>query len=142
MALLRLPAPIVGRLALVAVLLNWPWEMAQMSAYAEMAGRPWASTIWRCLRASAGDAALTVFAASLGLRISRQPPWAYAAAAAAGAMTALLVEWTAVSVGAWSYNQRMPTVPLLDAGLWPLLQLTILVPAALWAATRSLGRRA
>lgn len=63
------------------------------------------------------------------------------AAAAAGSVSALLVEWTALSVGAWSYNERMPIVPLLDAGLWPGLQLTILVPVTMWAATRACRRR-
>ena len=133
---MRLTARMLGRLAMVAVVLNWPWEMAQMSAYAEMASQPWASTIWRCLRASVGDAALTILAVSLAVRIAPRPPWTYVAAAAAGSVSALLVEWTALSVGAWSYNERMPIVPLLDAGLWPLLQLTILAPVAMWAARR------
>jgi hypothetical protein len=56
-------------------------------------------------------------------------------------VSALLVEWTALSAGAWSYNDRMPIVPLLDAGLWPGLQLTILVPVTMWAATRGCRRR-
>ena len=129
-----------GRLALVAVVLNWPWEMAQMTGYVDMASQAWASTIWRCLRASVGDAALTILAVSLAVRIAPRPPWTYVAAAAAGSVSALLVEWTALSVGAWSYNERMPIVPLLDAGLWPLLQLTILVPVTMWAATQR-GRR-
>lgn len=129
----------VGRLALVAVVLNWPWEMAQMFAYVETASRPWASTLWRCLRASARDAALTILAVSFGVWLARRAPWAYVAAAT-GSLTALLVEWTALSMGAWSYNERMPIVPLVDAGLWPVLQLTILVPVAMWVATRG-GRR-
>ena len=51
------------------------------------------------------------------------------------------LECTALSGGAWPYNERMPIVPLLDAGLWPLRQMTILVPVTMWAATRGCRRR-
>lgn len=34
--------------------LNWPWEMVQMAAYAEMTGRSWAETAPRCTIASPG----------------------------------------------------------------------------------------
>jgi hypothetical protein len=53
---------------------------------------------------------------------------------------AAIVERIGISAGQWSYTQRMPIVPVLDVGLWPLLQLTVLVPAALWAAMRSYRR--
>jgi hypothetical protein len=137
---IRLNTGLVGRLAVVGLALNWVWEMAQMSAYADMAGRPWISTAWRCLRASVGDVALTIVTVCVSVWLARRPPWVYVTAGAVGSLIALLVEWTALSVGAWAYNERMPIVPIIDVGLWPLLQLTLLVPAALWAAMRICGQ--
>lgn len=43
--------------------------------------------------------------------------------------------------GRWSYNHRMPVEPVLETGLWPLLQLTLLVPAAIGIATWRARRR-
>ncbi len=40
--------------------LNEIWEMAQMSAYVEMAGRSWTSTLGLCTRAAVGDAGITL----------------------------------------------------------------------------------
>ena len=47
---------------------------------------------------------------------------------------ATAVEWKALASGSWSYTDRMPIVPVLDVGLWPLVQLTLLAPAAFWIA--------
>jgi hypothetical protein len=128
-------------LVAVGLVLHWLWEMAQMIAYADMAGRAWTSTTWRCLRASVGDVALTIAAVYLSVWVARRPPWVYVVAAAVGSVIGLVVEWTGLSVGAWAYNERMPIVPVLGVGVWPLLQLTVLVPVTMWAATRGFRRR-
>jgi hypothetical protein len=131
---LRLTRGLVARLLVLAVALNWSWEMVQMGAYEEMAGLPWRSTLWRCFRASLGDAALTLLAAAVATRLMHLLPWTYAAAAVAAAALAVIVERIGLMAGAWSYSDRMPVVPALDVGLWPLLQLPLLVPLTLWAA--------
>ena len=56
----------------------------------------------------------------------------FAAAAFLGAVCAVVFERLALAAGRWSYTDRMPIVPVLGVGLWPLLQLTLLVPVA-WA---------
>jgi hypothetical protein len=43
---------------------------------------------------------------------------------------ALAVEWAALAAGRWSYSERMIVVPVLGVGLWPLLQMALLAPAA------------
>jgi hypothetical protein len=58
----------------------------------------------------------------------------YATAALLGGACAAAYEWRALVTGRWFYAERMPVVPLLGVGLWPLLQLTLLVPLALWGA--------
>jgi hypothetical protein len=129
---IRLTPTVIARLLAVSVMVNWGWEMAHMGAYQEMTQRPWSSTLLRCFRASVGDAALTLVAAAGAVHLARWPPRTYVIAAA-------LVEWAALASGWWSYTARMPVLPGLNVGLWPVLQLTTLVPLALWAAAR--GRR-
>lgn len=130
-------------LLLAAFALNWLWEMVQMPAYAEMAGRTWGESAPTCTAAAAGDVVITlaiyaVAALAAGsLRWPLENRWnVYAAATLLGAAWATAVEWRALAFGRWSYADQMPVVPTLGVGLWPFLQLTLLVPAALWMASR------
>src|SRR5437867_1017021 len=93
-------------LFLTAFGLNWLWEMAQMPAYAEMAGRTWSETLGPCTRATLGDVAVTfgvwvVGALAAGeVRWGRAPRWnVYAAAALMGAVCAAGYEWKALGTG-------------------------------------------
>lgn len=126
-------------LASAAFVLNWPWEMAQMSTYAEMVGQPWLATAPICTVATLGDVAITAAVYGIGALACAQVRWGtvprwnvYATAALLGAGFAVAVEWWALGSGRWSYNEHMPRVPLVGVGLWPFLQLTLLVPAAFW----------
>ena len=135
-------------LFVAALALNWPWEMLQMPAYTEMAGRPWQETALRCTVASLGDVAATLAIYGVGALAAGQLRWGkigrwkvYATAALLGAVCAVAYEWYSLSNGRWSYTDRMPIVPVLRVGLWPVLQLTLLVPAALWIARWCAKRR-
>jgi hypothetical protein len=128
-------------LALVAFGLNWLWEMAQMAAYREMAEHSWWDTLLPCTLAALGDMAVTLAVYGVGALAAGEMKWGmsgkwnvYAAAALLGGACAVAYEWKALASGWWSYGERMPVVPLLGVGLWPLLQLTLLVPVALWLA--------
>lgn len=141
-----LPWVFFGLLSAAALVLNWLWEMAQMPAYAEMAGRPWLDTLLPCTRASLGDVALTLAVCGIGALISGRWLWAaqgtwnvYAGAALLGAILGAATECRLLASGRWSYTGRMPVVPVLGVGLWPLLQLTLLTPIALWIAGRLTG---
>jgi len=47
-----------------------------------------------------------------------------------GLVLAVLVEWNALyRTGAWAYNERMITIPILEVGLLPILQMIVLPPA-------------
>lgn len=138
----------LAALAVSSFGLNWPWEMVQMPAYAEMAGRSWWETVPRCTAASVGDVALTLGVYAVGALAAGRLSWGaagtwnvYAAAARLGAVFAAAVEWRSLSLGHWSSTARMPTVPVVGVGLWPFLQLTLLVPAALAAASWWAGGR-
>jgi hypothetical protein len=55
---------------------------------------------------------------------------------ALGGAWAAAFEWYGRATGRWTCADRMPVVPLLGVGLWPLLQLAVLIPTALWIARR------
>jgi hypothetical protein len=127
----------LAAMMLVSFTLNEIWEMAQMSAYVETAGQPWISTLGFCTRASAGDAGIILGIYAAGAMAAGDPAWGllgrwniYATAAFLGLTYAVLVEHAALAAGRWTYSEYMPVVPLLGAGLWPLLQMTLLPPLA------------
>ena len=138
-------------LIIAAFCLNWLWEMLQMPAYAEMAGRPWAETARRCTVATFGDVFMTLAVYAVGALAAGDLRWATSirwnslvATALLGAHWAAGVEWWAIATERWTYNELMPTVPLLGVGLWPLLQLMVLTPAAFclaaWCSRRAPDR--
>lgn len=131
----------LAALAVSSFAMNWLWEMVQMPAYAEMAGRSWWETVPRCTAASFGDVGLTLGVYAIGALAAGRLAWGvagtwnvYAASALLGAVIGAAIEWRFLSLGRWSYTDRMPVVPVLGVGLWPFLQLTLLVPASLAVA--------
>jgi hypothetical protein len=142
----------VGRFFATTVLasfvLNEVWEMAQMSAYVETAGHSWMSTLGLCTLAAVGDVGIILGIYAAGALAAGDLFWGwrgrwniYATVAVLGLAYAALVEHAALAAGRWSYTEGMPVVSVLGAGLWPLLQMTLLPPFtflfARWWAGRS-----
>jgi hypothetical protein len=133
---------------LTSFVLNELWEMAQMSAYVETAGYPWTSTLGFCTWAAAGDVGIILGIYFVGALATGDSGWGlsgrwniYATAAVLGLVYAVLVEHAALAAGRWAYTERMPVVSVLGAGLWPLLQMTLIPPVtylfARWWTCRS-----
>lgn len=125
----------------VAFVTNWIWEMAHMRAYRELESEPWSETLAGCTGAALGDVLLTWIPFAIGAIVSRNARWAWAggakiyfALAAMGFATAIIGEHVALRSGEWSYNERMPIIPGLDVGVWPALQLTLLIPLSFGVA--------
>lgn len=134
---------------LMSFVLNEIWEMVQMPAYVETAERSWTSTIVFCTRAAVGDVGIILGIYAGGALAAGDLAWGlrgrwniFATAAFLGLAYAALVERAALTSGRWSYTGRMPVVMVLDAGLWPLLQMTLLPPLTFWIARWWAGRRA
>ena len=132
---------------LVSFVLNEIWEMAQMSAYVETAGHSWTSTLGLCTRAAVGDVGIILGIYAAGALAAGDLSWGlrgrwniYATAAVLGLAYAALVEQAALAAGRWSYSERMPVVPGLGAGLWPLRQMTLLPPLTFLFARQWAGR--
>lgn len=129
--------------------LNEIWEMAQMSAYVETAGVSWTSTLAVCTRAAAADVGIILGICGVGALAAGDLGWGlrhrwniYATAALLGLAYATRVEQAALAAGRWSYTERMPVVSGLGAGLWPLLQMTLLPPLTFWISRRWADRSA
>ena len=60
--------------------------------------------------------------------------WRLTTVAALGAVSAVVVERVALADGSWTYNALMPVVPIVDVGLWPVAQMTILPVITVWLA--------
>jgi len=132
---------------LAGFVLNEIWEMAQMSAYVETSGRSWTSTLGLCTRAAIGDVGIILGIYAAGALAAGDLGWGlrgrwniYATTAVLGLACAALVELAALAAGRWSYTERMPVVSVLGAGLWPLLQMTLLPPLTLWIGQWWAGR--
>ena len=127
------------RVLVVAFVLNWIWEATHAAAYVESTG-PFLYRLRHCLPMAGTDAlwtlALWAIVTALcwgagGKGTSR------AALAVLGAATAIVVEWAALTDGRWTYNALMPIVPVVNVGLWPVAQMTVLpVVTVVLAAAR------
>lgn len=130
-------------LGITGFALQWTWEMAQMFAYEEMAGQPWQRTVVTCTLATVGDIVATLLVYGLVAMIRWNFRWVlrarlgdYVWAGLAGALIAVVTEKLARAYGQWSYTDAMPITPVIEVGLLPLLQLTLLIPVTLWLARR------
>lgn len=127
-------------LAITAFVLNWLWEMAQMFAFEMKPEESRLQVTLFCTLASVIDAAVTVGIYKVLGRINLSKPVLYFLSAALfGALCAVFFEWFAFRFELWKYNSSMPIVPVIGVGLLPFVQLTVLVPLAIWLAQKFKG---
>jgi hypothetical protein len=124
---------------LIAVAVNFAWEIAQSVLYAPMGG--WLAATWRCLVASLGDSVIVLGIAGSGWLLFRRVDWfvrpglkEYLMMTALGITIAVLIERHALAAGRWVYTDRMPTLPFVNVGLVPVLQMVVLPPVVFWMA--------
>lgn len=124
----RGPAEGAFRILVLAFLLNWIWEALHAAAYVESTG-PLLFRFRHCLPMAGTDAlwTLALWFASAGMgSLADGSRRRLAVVAALGSITAVVVERVALAQGRWTYNDLMPIVPMIDVGLWPVAQMTIL----------------
>lgn len=103
--------------------------------------------VYYCVFAAVCDAAYVLALYWIIAKATHDRAWIYrltgprvVAVLAAGFVCAAFVEWFALSTGMWSYNQRMPVLPVLGVGISPLIQLMFLTLATYWLSARLAGR--
>lgn len=120
---------------IVAVLLNYLWELAQAPLYVGMEEYN-AGVFWHCFVASLGDGIMVLLIAAAGWIILKRLDWferpgiaGYVLMLTAGFLLALLVEWLGLHVlRRWQYSASMPLLPALPVGVAPIAQMLFLPP--------------
>jgi hypothetical protein len=139
---------IIGRLlalTMLALVLEFAWEMAQVPFFANLAAKPLAQHVGTCLIAAVGDvliAAVTYAAVAAAARrldwIFENRSWMHTVAwMALGVTFTIVFERLALAGGRWTYSGLMPTVA--GVGIVPLAQ-WVVVPAAIVVIAPFLGR--
>ena len=117
---------------IVAVPLNYLWELGQRPLYVGMADDP--TAWWHCFVASLGDGALVCLIYAVGCFAFRQRDWfarqnlaRTAFIVIAGFIVGLAVERLGAQVmHRWTYTATMPLIPGLEVGLVPVVQMMLL----------------
>lgn len=132
---------------IVAVLVNYVWELAQAPLYVGSESYN-AAVFWHCFVASLGDGVMVLLIVAVGGISFHRWDWfqrpriaGYLVILTAGLVLAVLVEWVGVHVlGRWEYTEKMPTLPQLRIGVVPIAQM-ILLPPVVFRAVFLLGSR-
>ena len=131
----------------ISVLLNFPWEVAQMPLYVEDGN--WLEFALHCVIPSLGDGLIVMLIFCVGWAVqgrsdwTDQPGWAaYALMLTTGFSVAVIVEWLGFyGLIRWSYTASMPLLPGLGIGVVPVLQMLILPPVIFKVTGWWLARR-
>lgn len=135
----------IGFIFAVAILLNYPWELAQLPLYEGMGS--WRENLLHCTRCSLIDGVLVLGIFAAGSVATGEPMWfmrpgwrGYIAIIAAGLLTGVAVEVVGIQMGALVYSKAMPSLPALNVGLVPVLQMVVLPPIIFDLAGRACAR--
>ena len=127
-----------SRLFFIAFALNLAWEMVQMRAFAGMS-RISLPSIAICSAAAIGDSTYILLLYWVGYMITADTAWISRitpirlwAILAVGFVVAVTMERIALLASLWQYARSMPLIPVIQVGLWPVLQLMTLPLAAFW----------
>ena len=120
---------------IVAVLVNYAWELAQAPLYVGLEEYN-LEVFWHCFVASLGDGIMVLLIFAAGWIMLRRRDWfeqpcvaGYVVMVTAGFLLALLVEWLGLHVlRRWEYADRMPLLPALRIGVAPIAQMLLLPP--------------
>lgn len=131
---------------LVAMSVNFVWEMLQSALFAPMGG--WLQATVRCAAASVGDGVIVMIIAAVGGLLFRRRDWFARPGvmgrlfmAMCGITVAIVIERRALSSGRWTYAAAMPLLPGSNIGVVPILQMVVLPPLAFATAAGWVRRR-
>ncbi len=136
-------------LAIVSFLLNFLWEMWQVPFFKGMPDLPHWAGIKACTSASVGDTLISLAAFWVVAAVVQSRAWILhptrrdiVGFTLLGILSTVGIEWLSTGpLGRWAYAEHMPTLPVLEIGLLPLLQWAFLPPLVVWIVKRQLGHR-
>ncbi len=127
------------RLLLIAGPVSFAWEMLQAPGFTGMPPG-WVAGTAVCGLAALGDVVVLLGLFGLAGLAFRDARWfvpprlaPYALVALAGIVLQVPFEWVMVHrFGRWGYSAFQPVLPVLDVGLFPVLQAVVVPPLAFW----------
>lgn len=133
------PGRIWLRLLLITAPLSFGWEMLQTPGFTGMP-QGWAAGTAVCALAALGDTVILLGLFGLGWLVFRNARWfvpprlgPYALVALASLTVQVPLEWLMVHrFSRWGYSALQPVLPVLDVGLFPVLQAVVVPTLALW----------
>jgi hypothetical protein len=139
--------PRIATVFVVAVLVNYVWEVAQMPLYQREGS--WLIQAVHCFVPGLGDGILVLLILGAGRIAFGAWTWTdrcdrrtIAVTLLTGLGIALTVEWVGLHVlRRWTYAESMPLLPALGVGLVPVLQMLVLPPLAFEIARWWLERK-
>jgi hypothetical protein len=118
------------------------WETAHIPLYTIWVEGTWGEIVFAIVHCTGGDLLIAMSALFLALFIVGDASWPVArrrrvlvVALVFGVGYTIFSEWLNIVIrAAWAYRDIMPVVPVIDAGLTPLLQWIVVPTAAYFAA--------
>jgi hypothetical protein len=126
----------------VVALANLVWEFAQMPLYTLWETGTASEIAFAALHCTGGDILIALASVMLALLLAGQASWPESGNRPLIAITVILglsytlfSEWLNIEIRqSWAYRDVMPVIPVVDAGLSPVLQWIIVPLAAFWWA--------
>jgi len=130
-------------IAFIAVA-NLVWEFAHMPLYTLWETGSAGEIVFAAVHCTGGDILIALCAVMLALFLAGTPAWptvrtgrVVALTVALGLGYTLFSEWLNIEVRqAWAYRDLMPVIPVIDAGLSPILQWIVIPLTGFRFATR------
>lgn len=125
-------------------LANLLWEFAHMPLYTLWETGTASEIAFAALHCTGGDVLIALASVMLALFLAGRASWPQSGNRRIVAITVVLglsytlfSEWLNIEIRqSWAYRDLMPVIPLVDAGLTPVLQWIIVPLAAFWWALR------
>ncbi|CTQ34526.1 hypothetical protein [Jannaschia rubra] len=125
------------------------WETAHIPLYTIWVEGTWGEIVFAIVHCTGGDLLIAMSALFLALFIVGNASWPLArrgrvlvVALVFGVGYTIFSEWLNIVIrAAWAYRDIMPVVPVIDAGLTPLLQWIVVPMAAYFAAIGTASER-
>lgn len=130
-------------------LANLAWEFAHMPLYTLWETGTASEIVFAALHCTGGDILIALASVMLALVLAGQASWPRSGNRQIVAVTVILglsytlfSEWLNIEIRqSWAYRDVMPVIPLVDAGLAPVLQWIVVPLAAFWWALRPRAHR-
>lgn len=132
---------IIVILIVISFLVHFVWEMWQIPFYRGMVVAEHWSAVVICSQAAIGDGIIAVAAYSIAALTAKDFQWLRLRVGVPhlfylliGLVITAIFEVAATGVlDRWQYSDMMPTLPVIEIGLIPLLQWLLIPPVVLWS---------